>query len=83
MFSNERHWSRDGKIDIDFLDFIRVFHRYSINIRIEVHFFCLRGEMKGHWARVNLCEALRSSQDLHVTSVLSFPNANKKVYFNP
>ena len=22
-------------------------------------------------------------QDLHVTSVLSFPNANKKVYVNP
>ena len=26
---------------------------------------------------------IRASQDLHVTSVLSFPNANKKVYFNP
>ena len=26
---------------------------------------------------------LRDSQDLHMTSVLSFPNANKKVYFNP
>ena len=39
--------------------------------------------MKGHSARVNLWEALRSPQDLHVTSVLSFPNANEKVYCNP
>ena len=45
----------------------------SINITIEVHIFCLHLEMKGHWLRVN-----RSSQDLHVTSVLSFPNAKKK-----
>ena len=26
---------------------------------------------------------IRASQDLHVNSILSFPNANKKVYFNP
>ena len=26
-------------------------------------------------------ESLRASQDLHVTRVLSFPNANEKVYF--
>ena len=26
------------KIDIDFLDFLGIFHRFSINIRIEVHF---------------------------------------------
>ena len=35
--------------------------------------------MKGHWSRLNLCEALRASQDFHVTSVLSFPNANKTI----
>ena len=35
------HWSRDGKIDIDFFDFLGVFHRFCIDIRIEVHFFCL------------------------------------------
>ena len=30
------------------------------------------------------CKSLRSaSQDLHVTRVLWFPNANKEVYFNP
>ena len=40
--------------------------RFSINIRIEVHLFCLHWEMKGHWSRVNLVER-------------SFPNANKKV----
>ena len=39
VFSNERHWSRDGKIDIDFFDFLGVFRRFSINVRIEVHFF--------------------------------------------
>ena len=55
-----------------------------IYLRIEVHSFSLHWEMKGHWSRVNLvlCEALL--KDLHVTNVLSFPNANKKVYyFNP
>ena len=38
--------------------------------------------MKGHWSRVNLWEEARL-KDLHAISVLSFPNANKKVYFNP
>ena len=28
------------KIGIDFFDFLWVSHRFSINIRIEVHFFC-------------------------------------------
>ena len=52
---NERHWLRDGKIDIDFvLAFLWFFRRFSINIRIEVHFFRLHAEMKGHWSRVNL-----------------------------
>ena len=37
IFSNERHWSRDGNIDIDFFDFLWVFHRFSIK-RIIVHF---------------------------------------------
>ena len=76
IFSNKRHLSRDGKIEIDFFDFLGGFRRFSINIRIEVHFFRLHWEMKGHWSRVNLWEALCASQDLNVTSVLSFPNAN-------
>ena len=38
IFSNKRHWSRDGKIDIDFFDFLGVFHRFSIIKKIEVHF---------------------------------------------
>ena len=41
-------------------------------------FFRLHWEMKGHWSRVNLWEALL--KDLHATSVLSFPNANEKKY---
>ena len=57
-----------------YLKLFRGFHRFSINIRIEVHFFRLHWEMKRHWSCVNLWEA----QDLHVTSVLSFPNANEK-----
>ena len=48
------------------------------HLRIEVHFFCLRMEMKGHRSRVILWAAICTLQDLHVTLVLSFPNANKK-----
>ena len=55
----------------------------NIHLRIEVHFFCLHWEMKGHWSRVNLVKREALLKDLHATSVLSFPNANKKVYFNP
>ena len=32
--------SRDGKIDFDFFNFLGGFRRFSINIRIEVHFCC-------------------------------------------
>ena len=79
IFSNERHWSSDGKIDIDCFDFLGEFRRLSINIiRIEIHFFRLHWEMKGHRSRVNLWEVLCASQDLHVTSVLSFPNTYEK-----
>ena len=49
------------------------------HLRIEVHFFCLHWEMKGHWSGVNL-EALLKT--LHATSVLSFLNA-KKVFSYP
>ena len=59
------------KIDIFFFNFLGVICRFSINIRIEVLFFCLHWEVKGHGSGVNLWEALRDSQDLHVTSVLS------------
>ena len=49
IFSNERHcmvtWR---KIDIDFFRLFRVFHRFSINIWVEVHFFFhLHWGMKG------------------------------------
>ena len=57
---------------------------YKVYLRIEVHFFCLYWEMKGHWSCVNLVKREALLKDLHTTIVLSFPNANKKkVYFNP
>ena len=62
--------------DIDFSTFrgyLSLKHKYII-------FFYLHWEMKGQWSRVNHWEALHASQNLHMTSVLSFPNANKKVY---
>ena len=64
-----------------FFYFLGVICCFSINIRTEVHFFVCIGKWKD--TRVNLWEALCTSQELHVTRVLSFPNANKKVYFNP
>ena len=39
--------------------------------------------MKGRWSRVNFVKLEAPLKDLHATSVLSFPNENKKVYFNP
>ena len=57
--------------------------RNLLYLRIEVYFFHLHLEMKGHWSRVNLVKLEALLKDLHATSVLSFPNANKKVYFNP
>ena len=48
-------------------------------LRIEVHFFCLHGEMKGHWSRENILKHKALLKYLHATSVLSFPHANKKV----
>ena len=70
IFSNERHWSRDGKINIDFFfRLLRVFHRSSINIGIEVHCFTFA-------LGIERTEALL--KDLHATSILSFPNANEK-----
>ena len=56
--SNECHWSYDGKIDFDFFDFLGVFCRLTINIRIEVHlyyFFALGNERT--WVA---CKSLRS-----------------------
>ena len=34
--------------------------------------------MKGHWSRVNLVNREARLKDLHATSALSFPSANKK-----
>ena len=56
---------------------------YCIQLRIEVHFFWLHWEMNGHWSRVNLVKREALLKNLNATSVLSFPPANKKVYFNP
>ena len=40
--------------------------------------FCLHWEMKGHWSRqVKLVKQEALLKDLHATSVLAFPNANK------
>ena len=39
--------------------------------------------MKGYWSRVNLVKHEALLKDLHATSVLSFPNVNNNVYFNP
>ena len=56
---------------------------FGLYLRIEVHFFRLHWEMKGHWSHVNLVKRFALLKDLHVTSVRSFPIANKKkVYFN-
>ena len=53
------------------------------HLRIEIHFFvCIWKWDRRHRSWVNLLkrEALLRD-DLHATCVLSFPNANKKVYF--
>ena len=39
--------------------------------------------MNGHWSRGNIVKREAILNDLNATSVLSFPHANKKVYFNP
>ena len=39
--------------------------------------------MKEHWSSVNVVKREALLEDLHATSVISFPNANEKVYFNP
>ena len=52
-------------------------------LKIEVNFFCLHWEMKGHGSRVNLVKCKALLKDSHMTCVLSFPNANKNVFFNP
>ena len=39
--------------------------------------------MKGHWSPVNLVKREALLKDLLATSVLPFPNTNKKVYINP
>ena len=59
LFSNERHWSRDGKIDIDFFDFLGDFHRLSINIRIEIHLFLFA---LGNERTLVTCKSLRSAR---------------------
>ena len=48
-----------------------VFHKHMSSFR-------LHWEMKGHWSRVNIVKLEALLEDLHATSVLSFPNANEK-----
>ena len=80
---------KDWRIEVHFfsLHWEMKGHWSHVNLwkarRIEVHFFRLHWEMKGHWSCVNLVRHKALLKDLHATSVLSFPNANKKVYFNP
>ena len=51
-------------------------------LRIEIHLlFALENERTR--SRVNLVQREALLKALHATSVLSFPNATKKVYFNP
>ena len=38
--------------------------------------------MKGHWPRINFVARFALLKDLHAASLLSFPNANKQMYFN-
>ena len=56
---------------------------FCSHFRIEVHFFCLHWEMKGHRSHVNLVkhEALLRIYTRPVS--LYFPMQTKKVYFNP
>ena len=62
------------------LKLLAVICHFSINIKIEVHFFACIGNKR---TRV-VCKSLRrASQDLQMTCVLAFPSASKKVYFNP
>ena len=59
IFSNEFHWSRNGKFDfVFFIYFLRVIGHFSINIRIEEHFlwFALRNERT-----LDACKSLRSA----------------------
>ena len=68
IFSNERNWSHDGKINIDFFfDFLEVFRRFIINIRIEVHclfvclFFPFALENERTLVDMFVCKSLRSA----------------------
>ena len=82
--SNERHRSRDQNFDIDFFSrLLGVICRFSINIRIELHLFSFALGNERTLFACKSCDALSLLKDLHATSVLSFPNANKKVYFDP
>ena len=51
-------------------------------LRIEVHFFCLHREMKGHWSRVNLVEARSTSQRFTRNLCPFISTCKQKVYFN-
>ena len=44
---------------------------------------CLHWEMKGHGSHVNFVKWTALLKDLLATRVLSFPDANEKVYFSP
>ena len=67
------------KLTLSFFDVLEVTCCCK-NIRIELHFLFVLGNKKT-WVA---CKSLRSaSQDVHVTRVHSFPNANKKVYISP
>ena len=80
------YWTRDGKIDIFFFDFLGVFHRFSINIRIEVQKCTLFSFALGNERTLVACKSLRSaSRFTRFTRYqpFHFPMQTKKVYFNP
>ena len=61
-----------------FFPLLWVICRFGINIRIQVHFFLFAFGNEEHLSCVSFWEALRASQDLHVTIVLLVPNTNQK-----
>ena len=75
IFSNECHWSHDGKMTLifsSFYGFLLLYHKYRKTL------FCLYWEMKGHGSRVHLVKREALLKDLHATGILSFLNAKQK-----
>ena len=72
-----------GHVTNIFFRLLGVICRFIIKIRIEVHFFSLHWEMKGHWSRVNLvkrfarltpdqCPFISQCKEKKCTSILNW-----------